>query len=133
MSMPFTHSQQLQANKDLEQVLTGVVSPLPTAGTFMPPPVLVDVIAQWRLVLLFYAAVHHVDEQLAVRGYLPSRTHTQRKRRIRQVWAHLSSIIADYEQLELRSREARYEGWVPDPSDLASAATILDDIEQQLV
>lgn len=133
MSMPLTHTQQLQANKDLEQVLDGILGPLPVAGTSTVQPVLVHGIAQWRLVLLFYAAVHHVDEQLTVRGYLPSRTHAQRKRRIRQVWSHLPSVVADYEQLELRSREARYEGWVPTPPDLASATSILDDIEQRLV
>lgn len=85
------------------------------------------------MVLLFYAAVHHVDEQLAAKGYPALNTHTQRKRRVRQVWGHWPSLIADYEQLELRSREARYAGWVPGASDLATASSILGDIEQQLI
>ncbi len=92
-----------------------------------------DGIAQWRLGLLFYAAVHHVDEQLAARGHLASRNHTQRKRRIRQVWGHLASVIADYEQLELLSRDACYDGWVPGQADLASTATLLSNIEQHLI
>ena len=124
MSTPLTHLQQQQANKDLAQYL-GVVS-LPSSGQ------LDDAVPQWRLVLLFDAAVHHVDEQLAAKGYPVLNTHAPRKRRIRQAWAHVPSVTADYEQLELRSREARYEGWVPDASDLSAAATTLVNLEQQL-
>lgn len=45
----------------------------------------------------------------------------------------MASVIADYEQLELLSRDACYDGWVPGQADLASTATLLSNIEQHLI
>jgi hypothetical protein len=61
----------------------------------------------WSPVLCFYSALHWVDAYLATLEIHPS-THAARRAFISRV-PGLESIADDYQRLESRSREARYE------------------------
>lgn len=130
MTGPLSHTVQDQANKGLEQFLAnGPALDVALLGT----PEIEAALNQWRLVLLFYAAVQHVNARLDAHGHLSPSSHAERKRKMRQVWPGEMPVIAKYEYLEVLSREARYNGWVPDAQDLAKATSILATIEHHLV
>ncbi len=129
MTGPLSHTVQHQANKGLEQFLANATLEVALLET----PEVEAALNQWRLVLIFYAAVQHVNARLSARGHLSPSSHAERKRKMRQVWPAEMLVIAEYEQLEMLSRDARYNGWVPDAQDLARAASILDTVEHNLV
>ena len=61
----------------------------------------------WSPVLSFYSALHWVDGYLASMGIHP-RNHVSRRGYVARV-PGLETIADDYQRLESRSREARYE------------------------
>ncbi len=60
----------------------------------------------WEVTTLFYSAVHVVDSYLVLVKNTKPRTHTQRKKLVKQ---ELSPIFDDYDSLELLGRKSRYD------------------------
>ena len=118
MSRPLSHSDQVTANDQLAQHLELLYA----------DPELGNASRQWHTTLLFYAAVHWVEEQLQQKKYPPSLDHQMRKRRLRQVWPGKKTAIRAYLQLEHFSRQARYEGWIPTDQDLQDAKNYLQHV-----
>ena len=119
-----SHAQQQQSNQTLAKHL----------ATLHPDATLGDVSRQWRMTLYFYAAVHHVEEQLQKKLYPPSSSHQTRKRNLRNVWnpTQPNAVLA-YMDLETHSREARYEKMVPTDQELTDAEAQSQEVLTNLI
>lgn len=86
------------------------------------------------MTLYFYAAVHHVEEQLQKKLYPPSSSHQTRKRNLRNVWnpTQPNAVLAHMD-LETHSREARYEKIVPTDQELKDAEAQLQEVLTNLI
>ncbi|MBM2826712.1 MAG: hypothetical protein HW403_776 [Dehalococcoidia bacterium] len=62
---------------------------------------------EWRVTLLFYAALHWVEAYLSDIG-IGERTHTQRRKQIAEL-PQLSDLYHNYHQLQRESENARYD------------------------
>jgi uncharacterized protein (UPF0332 family) len=62
----------------------------------------------WVATILYYAALHSVDQVLFQNGQINPRNHRQRHASIAQV-PELHSIYPLYRELEYQSRRSRYE------------------------
>ncbi len=114
-----SHAQQQQSNQALAKHLE----------TLHTDANLGDVSRQWRMTLYFYAAVHHVEEQLQKKLYPPSSTHQVRKRNLRNVWNQTQpKAVLAYMDLEIHSRETRYEKMIPTDQELTDAETQLQEV-----
>lgn len=71
----------------------------------------------WRIIILYYAAMHYVDAYLATRNVHPD-SHADRKREMREV-RELDPIYDIYRTIENSSRDARYEAVPFTPQDVA--------------
>lgn len=123
MKTPVPHADQVTANDQLAQHLE----------TLHADPTLGNASRQWHITLLFYAAVHWVEEQLQQKQYPPSFDHQTRKKRLRQVWSAHKPAIRAYLQLEHFSRQARYDGWIPTDQDLKDAKNYLNLVKTTIV
>lgn len=123
MKTPLPHADQVTANDQLAQHLEALHSDL----------ILGNASRQWHITLLFYAAVHWVEEQLQQKKYPPSFDHQTRKKRLRQVWSSHKTAIRAYLQLEHFSRQARYDGWIPTDQDLKDAKNYLKQVKTDIV
>lgn len=123
MKTPLPHADQVTANDQLAQHLE----------TLHADPTLGNASRQWHITLLFYAAVHWVEEQLQQKQYPPSFDHQTRKKRLRQVWSSHKPAIRAYLQLEHFSRQARYDGWIPTDQDLKDAKNYLNLVKTTIV
>lgn len=85
------------------------------------------------MTLMFYAAVHWVEDQFQQKSYPPSFDHQRRKRRLRQIWASQKMAFRAYLLLEHFSRKARYEGWIPTVQDLQDAKNYLTHVKTYLI
>lgn len=63
--------------------------------------------AEWAIIILFYAAVHHIQAYFSRNGRVYTH-HTARDSAIKRD-GNLSSIYVDYRELETYSRDARYD------------------------
>jgi len=82
----------------------------------------------------FYAAVHHVEEQLKQKRYGLVGNHSARKKNLRHVWnASQPNTIKAYMDLEMRSRETRYDGIVPTGQELTNPESQLNEVLPNLV
>lgn len=59
---------------------------------------------EWEITVMFYSALHYVSAFLSSRGEHPE-NHYQRRKLVVQ----LTSIAAEYENLQQASQEARYD------------------------
>ncbi len=66
----------------------------------------------WAVTVAFYAVVHAVEAMLA-RRQLHSQSHRERRQHVRRM---LPTLWALYYRLDTFSRQARYEGFRPDPT-----------------
>lgn len=123
MKTSLSHSNQVTANDQLAQHLE----------TLHSDSTLGNASRQWHITLLFYAAVHWVEEQLQQKQYPPSFDHQTRKKRLRQVWSSHRTAIRAYLQLEHFSRQARYDGWIPTDQDLKDAQNYLNLVKTTIV
>lgn len=62
----------------------------------------------WKITMLFYAGLHCIETTIADREYHPS-THTARKNFLERNISVYGSILDDYENLEMLSRNSRYK------------------------
>lgn len=123
MKTPLPHADQVTANDQLDQHLE----------TLHADPALGNAHRQWHITLLFYTAVHWVEEQLQQKQYPPSFDHRTRKIRLRQVWSSHKTAIRAYLLLERFSRQARYDGWIPTDQDLKDAKNYLNLVKTTIV
>ncbi len=124
MSSLLSHAAQITANQDMAKHLES----LHTDAT------LGDGSRQWRMTCYFYAAAHHVEEQLQKHGYGPSGNHSARKKNLRHVWhASRPNAVKAYMDLETRSRETRYDGIVPTDPELSDAQRQLNEVLADLI
>lgn len=87
-----THQRQVEHNRQ-------VIAHLQQAG---------DAYLDWVVTILFYTALHLVDQALYRNAQLNPRNHRQRHAAIAND-PHLASIYGDYRELEHQSRRSRYE------------------------
>lgn len=85
------HLAQARRNEDLYNHLAQVA------------PQFVD----WQITALFYAALHYIDAYLAIKSVHPN-NHEERNQYMGMV-SHLKPIYVQYQDLQNRSRDARYE------------------------
>jgi len=101
-----THRQQVEHNRQM-------VAYLQQAG---------DVYLDWAATVLFYTALHLVDQVLYRNARLNPRNHFQRHAAIANEPV-LAPIYGDYRELEHQSRRSRYEcaRFIPDEIQRLSA------------
>jgi hypothetical protein len=87
-----THRQQAEHNRE-------IIAHLQQGG---------DVYLDWVVTVLFYTALHLVDQVLYHNARLNPRNHRQRHAAIANEPA-LAPIYGDYRELEHQSRRSRYE------------------------
>lgn len=108
-----THQQQAAHNQQ-------VIAYLQQAG---------DTYLNWVVTVMFYTALHLVDQVLAQNTGLHPRNHRQRHAAIgRQLG--LAPVYRDYRELEHQSRRSRYEGARFTAQDVQQLAGRLNRIEQ---
>src|SRR5205823_5242438 len=82
----------------------------------------------WQVTVTFYAAVHHVEAALALRGVYPM-SHKERRDAVRRNWR---TVFKTYDTLYQRSCWARYECYQIQPQHVAEARAALAAIESRI-
>lgn len=124
MSFVASHRQQEKMNQALASLLI----------RFHEDATFGDASRQWRMVVYFYAAVHHVEDQLQRKLYPPSVSHAVRKKNLRNVWGlSQPNVVLAYMDLETGSRDCRYDLRVPTDQELADAEAQLSGVLTHLV
>jgi hypothetical protein len=114
-----THQQQVAHNQQ-------VIAYLQQAG---------DRYLDWVVTVMFYTALHLVDQVLAHHAGLHPRNHRQRHAAMSQQ-SSLAPVYRDYRELEHQSRRSRYEGarfTVQDVHLLANRLSRIEQVIKQLV
>jgi len=83
----------------------------------------------WIVTIMFYTAMHLVDQVLYKRHQLNPRNHHQRHAAIAND-AALALVYADYRELEHQSRQSRYECVLFSESEVDRLAARLVRVEQ---
>lgn len=81
----------------------------------------------WRIVVIFYAAMHYVDSSYA--NVMHPTTHKSRKNFL-QNSIQYKEILDDYENLEMLSRKSRYDCIKIKQRDITDALDNLSVIEK---
>ena len=108
-----THQQQVEHNRQ-------AIAYLQQAG---------DMYLDWVVIMLFYTALHLVDQVLYHNARFHPRNHYQRHAAIANEPA-LVPIYGDYRELEHQSRRSRYECARFTPDEVERLSTRLARIEQ---
>lgn len=83
---------------------------------------------EWGVVALFYSAVHYVEAFLA-----PQKVHSaDHDERNKHVHAQLRSIEPDYHLLRLTSRQARYDGLIPNNDQISECMIAHETIKKRV-
>ena len=88
-----------------------------------------DTYLDWVVTVLFYTALHLVDQVLAYTLDLHPRNHRQRHAAIVR-HPEMVSIYPDYRELEYQSRRSRYQGAQFTSQDIQRLMRCLERIEQ---
>lgn len=89
-----------------------------------------DDLADWKVTVIFYSALHRINYWLAVRTGQSPKNHFERKEMVEQ---ELPQVRKDYKSLYLMSMRARYcEGFRVSDSQRKHAAEVLDRIEKEM-
>ena len=114
-----THQQQVAHNQQ-------VMAYLQQAGS---------IYLDWVVTVMFYTALHLVDQVLAQTVNLHPRNHRQRHAAMSQQ-PDLAPIYRDYRELEHQSRSSRYDGarfTAQDGQRLASRLNRIEQVVKKLV
>lgn len=82
----------------------------------------------WRIVIIYYAALHFLDSTYAELGWHPT-THEKRKKFLDRT-PEYTDIIDDYENLEMLSRKSRYNCVKVKDSEVNEALENLEAVEK---
>lgn len=85
----------------------------------------------WVATVLFYTALHIIDQVLAHRARLHPASHRERRLAIQRDSA-LRPVFFDFAELEHQSRRARYECVPFNSAEIAALQSRLDQIEQHI-
>ena len=88
-----------------------------------------DTYLDWVVTILFYTALHLVDQVLYFQGRVNPRDHRQRHAEIARQ-PLLAPIYRDYRELEWQSQRSRYECADFTPAEVQQLAVRLDRIAQ---
>ncbi len=108
-----THQQQVGHNRQVSTYLQ-------LAG---------DTFLDWVVTVMFYTALHLIDQVLAHNAGLHPRNHRQRHAAMSQQPA-LAPVYRDYRELEHQSWRSRYEGARFTAQEVQQLASRLNRIEQ---
>lgn len=88
-----------------------------------------DTYLDWVVTVMFYTALHLVDQVLAHNASIHPRNHRQRHSAMGQQ-PDLAPVYRDYRELEHQSRRSRYEGARFTAQEVQRLAIRLDRIER---
>ena len=120
---PLPHSDQVTINDQLAQHLETLHSDLNLGKASR----------QCHMTVLFYAAVHWVEEQFQQKNTRHPSAIRHAKSVCTKYGPTKRPAIRAYLQLEHFSRQARYDGWIPTDQDLQDAKNYLKHVKTDIV